>query len=118
MRKIKMTVAMLANFAVAALNLPSAVPAATPIPLGLYVGNPNGSDNAALGRFQSDWDASVRQLQQQPQLFGTFTDFGQDWSGWGSNAGWTAGSFNSSGRGAGLKPVIGIKLSTNAYWGH
>ena len=91
----------------------------TPMPVGLYVGNPNGNDSAAwMGKFQSDWDASVRQLQQPLQFFGTFTDFSQDWSQWAGNAGWTAWSFNRSGRATGLKPVIGIKLSTNAYWGH
>ncbi len=110
--------ALLTALALAALSLPSNAPASTPVPVGLYVGNPNGNDNTAMGKFQSDWDASVRQLQQQPQFFGTFTDFSQDWSQWPGNAGWTAWSFNRSGRGAGLKPVIGIKLSTNAYWGH
>jgi len=85
-------------------------------PYGLYVGNPNGNDAAAMGRFQADWDASVRQLQRQPQFFGTFTDFSQDWSQWSSNASWFAWSFNKSGRVSQMKPVIGIKLSTNAYW--
>ncbi len=92
--------------------------AAPGIPYGLYVGNPNGSDEAAMARFQSDWDASVGQLKRRPAFFGTFTDYGQDWDNWPSNAGWTAWSFNQSGRARGIKPVIGIKLSTNAYWGH
>ena len=106
--------------------IPTPIPTPTPaptangragaIPFGLYVRNPNGNDTAAMAKFQSDWDASVRQLRRAPQFFGTFTDFGQDWNNWPSNAGWTAWSFNQSGRAAGLKPVIGIKLSTNAYW--
>jgi len=86
------------------------------IPYGLYVGNPNGNDASAMSWFQGQWDASVRQLKRQPQFFGTFTDFSQDWSRWPSNAGWFAWSFNRSERVAGMKPVIGIKLSTNAYW--
>lgn len=86
------------------------------IPFGLYVGNPDGNDPAAMGRFQTDWDASVRQLQRSPIFFGTFTDYGKDWNEWAGNAGWFAWSFNRSGRTSGLKPVIGIKLSTNAYW--
>lgn len=95
-----------------------ATPAEKPglIPFGLYVGNPHGNDAAAMAQFQSRWDASVKQLGRAPQFFGTFTDFSQDWSQWRSNASWFAWSFNQSGRGAGLKPVIGIKLSTNAYW--
>ncbi len=91
--------------------------AAPGIPFGIYVGNPNGSDTAAMARFQSDWDASVSQLRRPPTFFGTFTDYSQDWDKWPSNAGWTAWSFNQSGRASGLKPVIGIKLSTDAYWG-
>jgi len=89
---------------------------AAALPIGLYVGNPNGNEAAPMARFQSDWDASVGQLQRSPQFFGTFVDFGKDWNEWASNARWTAWSFNQSGRTAGMKPVIGIKLSTNAYW--
>ncbi len=85
-------------------------------PYGLYVGNPNGNDPAAMAKFQADWDASVKQLQRQPTFFGTFVDFGQDWEQWPSNAGWSAWSWMQSGRAKGPKPVIGIKLSTNAYW--
>jgi len=92
--------------------------AAPGLPFGLYVGNPNGNDAAAMAHFQSDWDASVRQLKRRPAFFGTFTDFSQDWDKWPDNAGWTAWSFNQSGRARGLQPVIGIKLSTNAYWNH
>ncbi|MBB4152259.1 hypothetical protein GGQ80_000135 [Sphingomonas jinjuensis] len=99
---------------------PTPTPAATQqagwMPYGLYVGNPNGNDGNAMAWFQSQWDASVKQLQRQPQFFGTFTDYSQDWSQWKSNAGWFAWSFNQSQRVAGMKPVIGIKLSTNAYW--
>lgn len=86
------------------------------VPYGLYTGNPNGNDRAAMTTFQHDWDASVRQLRRPPQFFGTFTDFGLDWHLWPENAGWTAWSWTQSGRAKGLKPVIGIKLSTNAYW--
>ena len=92
------------------------VTSAGAMPFGLYVGNPNGNDAAAMSQFRSDWDASVGQLKQVPQFFGTFTDYGQDWSQWPSNAAWFAWSFNQSGRVAGMKPVIGIKLATNAYW--
>ena len=109
---------LLTAIVIAASGLPAAASAVTPMPVGLYVGNPNGNDTGLMAKFQSDWDASVRQLRQQPQFFGTFSDFTQDWSQWGANAGWTAWSFNNSGRVAGLKPVIGIKLSTGAYWGH
>lgn len=85
-------------------------------PYGLYVGNPHGNDAAAMARFQSDWDASVRQLGRAPQFFGTFTDFSKDWADWKANASWFAWSFNKSQRVKDMKPVIGIKLSTNAYW--
>ncbi len=90
--------------------------AATPFPYGLYVRNPHGNDPAEMGRFQADWDASVKQLRRQPAFFGAFVDYGQDWEQWPGNAGWGAWSWKQSGRAKGLKPVIGIKLSTNAYW--
>lgn len=95
---------------------PSSGSNASSLPFGLYVGNPNGNDAAAMRRFQADWDASVKQLQRSPQFFGTFTDYSKDWSEWKSNASWFAWSFNRSARVSGMKPVIGIKLSTNAYW--
>lgn len=105
--------------------LVSAVPAraappphssAAPFPYGLYVRNPNGNDPTEMAKFQADWDASVKQLRRQPAFFGAFVDYGQDWGQWPGNAGWTAWSWMQSGRAKGLKPVIGIKLSTNAYW--
>ncbi|MBB3348834.1 glycosyl hydrolase [Sphingomonas sp. BK069] len=101
---------------VATPTLAPGVTGAALVPYGLYVGNPQGNDSAAMARFQADWDASVKQLRRTPQFFGTFTDFSQDWSQWKSNASWFAWSFNQSKRVAGMKPVIGIKLSTNAYW--
>ena len=105
-----------ATLAVAATTAAGAQTSAAAMPFGLYVGNPNGNDANSMAWFQSQWDASVQQLGRTPQFFGTFTDFSQDWSQWASNAGWFAWSFNQSQRVAGMKPVIGIKLSTNAYW--
>ncbi len=99
-----------------ALTSSIAAQAAMPLRYGLYVGNPNGSDPIPMAKFQADWDASVKQLRRPPEFFGTFVDFGQDWSRWPDNAGWSAWSWAKSGRATGLKPVIGIKLSTNAYW--
>jgi len=104
-----------ATLAVAAAEASAAATSAA-MPFGLYVGNPNGSDAGSMAWFQSQWDASVQQLGRTPRFFGTFTDYSQDWSQWPSNAGWFAWSFNQSKRVAGMKPVIGIKLSTNAYW--
>ena len=104
-----------ALFAVLGVSLTSASWAAQ-VPYGLYVGNPNGNDTVAMAQFQRDWDASVRQLRQPPRFFGTFVDFGLDWARWPENAGWSAWSWRQSGRTANIKPVIGIKLSTNAYW--
>jgi len=91
-------------------------PVVAPPPFGLYVGNPDGNSPAAMAQFQTRWDASVRQLNRSPQFFGTFTDFSKEWKDWPANASWFAWSFKQSGRGANLKPVIGIKLSTTAYW--
>jgi hypothetical protein len=106
-----------ATLIVTAAASPAATSASWIPPYGLYVGNPNSNDAAEMTVFQGRWDASIKQLGRPPQFFGTFTDFSQDWLQWRSNAGWTAGSFNNSKRVSGMKPVIGIKLSTNAYWG-
>jgi len=111
--RLRVLAAFIALLSVVAFDGPAA---ARPLPYGLYVGNPNGNDAAAMGKFQAQWDASVQQLGRPPQFFGTFVDFGQDWGKWPSNAGWSAWSWTRSGRAKGLKPVIGIKLSTNAYW--
>lgn len=109
---------MIRSLALVAALLLSALPAraAAPPPYGLYVGNPNGNDPKEMKRFQADWDASVRQLGRPPAFFGAFVDFGQDWDRWPSNASWGAWSWMQSGRAKGLKPVVGVKLSTNAYW--
>ena len=101
---------------IAVLLMSGAAAQAAQFPYGLYVGNPHGNDPAEMRRFQADWDASVKQLQRQPAFFGVFTDFGLDWERWPENAGWGAWSWMQSGRAKNLKPVIGIKLSTNAYW--
>jgi len=105
-----------ATLAVAAAATTAAGTSAAAMPFGLYVGNPNGNDASSMAWFHSQWDTSVQQLGRTPKFFGTFTDFSQDWDRWPSNAGWFAWSFNQSKRVAGMKPVIGIKLSTNAYW--
>lgn len=86
------------------------------IPFGVYVGNPNGNDAASMAVFQRQWDASVRPFARRPRFFESFVDYGQDWKDWPSNAGWMAWSWRQSKRSDGLLPVIGIKLSTNAYW--
>lgn len=100
----------------ALIAAPSSTSGAALFPYGLYVGNPNGNEPGEMAKFQKDWDASVHQLGRPPRFFGTFVDFGLDWQQWPNNAGWSAWSWNQSGRAKGLKPVIGIKLSTNAYW--
>ena len=109
---------MLRCLALVAILLGSGVPAyaAAPFPYGLYVRNPHGNDPGEMSKFQADWDASVKQLRRPPAFFGAFVDYGQDWQQWPGNAGWTAWSWKQSGRAKDLKPVIGIKLSTNAYW--
>ena len=71
-----------------------------------------------MAAFQRNWDASVRTLRRPPRFLESFVDYGLDWKEWPSNAGWTAWSWLQSGRAKGLLPVIGIKLSTNAYWNH
>lgn len=86
------------------------------VPFGVFVGNPDGNAPEKMRAFRAQWDASVRQVGKSPRFFETFVDYGLDWAQWPSNAGWLAWSWRQSGRAEGRLPVIGLKLSTNAYW--
>lgn len=96
----------------------AAVPlnAATPYPLGVYTGNPNGSDAAAMTDFKAGFDAHNAVLGARPKFFNIFTDFQRDPSTWVSNAGWSAWSSAQSGTAyvgpaSGIVPVVGIPLA-------
>lgn len=88
--------------------------------LGTFVGNPNGSDANANASFEASFDAFVAAMGgARPQFMNAFTDFTQDPSQWDGNAGWTAWSWGLTGSsyvgsGAGVVPVIGVPLSSNA----
>lgn len=96
--------------------LPTAAAAATPFPLGVYVGNANGNDTAAMERFKDGFRAHMTVLGSRPKFFNAFTDFRRDPSQWASSASWGAWSSKRSGADylgsqTGIIPVVGIPLA-------
>ena len=88
-------------------------------PLGVFVGNPNGNDQAANQVFLDDFDAFRKVMGVSPGYMNAFTDFSQDPSQWAGNASWTAWSWAQTGAGyvgpgSGVVPVIGVPLASNA----
>ena len=85
---------LLVSLAVLTVAAQAPIPAPlSPIPIGIYVGNPDGNVLAKMQAFQQQWDATVTQLRRSPAFFETFVDYGLEWSQWPSNAGWTAWSW-------------------------
>ncbi|MBV9653917.1 MAG: hypothetical protein JOZ42_05075 [Acetobacteraceae bacterium] len=89
----------------------------TPFPLGVYVGNPNGNDQAANAQFEAAFDQFSHDLGARPAFMDAYTDnaFG-DPSTWAGNAGWSAWSWaqtgsNYVGPGSGVVPVVGVPMS-------
>src|SRR3984893_8660553 len=64
----------------------------TPFPLGVYVGDPNGSDASAEATFEANYSAFSTLLGAKPQFLDVCTDQTQSISQWVSNASWEAWS--------------------------
>jgi hypothetical protein len=89
------------------------------IPIGLYVGNPDGNNAANMAAFKSRFDQFTAQMGRRPTSMNSFLDTSQDPSKWVSNAQWTAWSWAQSGDAyvgpnGGVLPVYGMHLSSNA----
>ena len=100
---------------IAATTLAAPALAASPYALGLYVGNANGNDAAAMASFKAAFDAHNTIVATKPKFFNAFTDNSNDPSNWAASAGWAAWSNKMSGSaytgpGSGMIPVIGIPL--------
>ena len=94
------------------------MPASTRLPIGVYVGNPNGNDPAAEAAFEAAFNGFVSTMGGiRPATMNAFTDFGQDPGQWAGNAGWTAWSWAKSPVvGTAITPVIGIPMSDSRHW--
>ena len=92
----------------------------TRFPLGVYVGNPGGTDATQEASFTSQYNAFVADMGgASPQFMDTFTDYTQDPSQWASNASYAASTWTLTGSsvvgpGSGVTPVVGVPLASSA----
>jgi Ca-dependent carbohydrate-binding module xylan-binding len=86
----------------------------TPFPLGVYVGDPNGSDASAEATFEANYSAFSTLLGAQPQFLDVYTDQTQSISQWVSNASWEAWSMAQSVDTHNMTPVIGLPMTSTA----
>ena len=92
----------------------------TRFPLGVYVGNPGGTDATQEASFTSQYNAFVADMGgASPQFMDTFTDYTQDPSQWASNATYAASTWTLTGSsvvgpGSGVTPVVGVPLASSA----
>lgn len=84
------------------------------MPLGVYVGNPNGNDPAAEASFDNTVNSVSSTIGQAPQFIDTFADFSGSWSNMVASAGWNAWSQSKSPTAHGLTPVVGVGLGTKS----
>jgi hypothetical protein len=102
-----------AFISLASFDMPPAN-AATPFPLGVYVGNPNGSTPSAEASFEADFASFQSAMNAKPRLITTYIDYRQQISAWPSNASWQAWSNAQSPVARSLTPVIGFPMATIA----
>ena len=86
----------------------------TKIPLGVYVGNPNGNDAAAEAAFDQVFNDLSSTIGQAPAFIDTFVDFTGSWSNMVSSAQWNAFSQSKSPVAQNLTPVIAVGLGTSS----
>lgn len=82
------------------------------IPLGVYVGNPNGSDATAEAAFDNTYRDLASTIGQAPEFIDTFIDFSRNWSDLVGSAQWNARSQSQSPVAHNLTPVIAVPLGT------
>lgn len=87
---------------------------ATAFPLGVYTGNPNGSDPAAEASFEATYNTFSRLMGAQAQFTVAYVDQRQPISQWISNASWQAWSDALSSVTATTTPVIGLPMTSTA----
>lgn len=83
------------------------------IPLGMYIGNPNGNDASAKASFDNTYKSFVSTVGQTPTSMDTFVDFSGSWSNMAASAGWNAWSQAQS-PAAKLTPVVAVGLGTKS----
>lgn len=86
----------------------------TPFPLGVYIGNPNGSDAAAESTFDTFYQQFSSALGANPTFIDAYIDQTQNISDWVSNASWQAWSNAQSPDAKDMTPVIGLPMTSTA----
>ncbi len=84
------------------------------IPLGVYVGNPNGNDAGAEAAFDSVYRDLSSSIGQTPEFIDTFVSFSGSWSDMVGSAQWNAWSQRQSPVAHNLTPVIAVGLGTSS----
>ena len=106
-----------------ALLCASGALAATPYDLGLYVGNADASNPAAMTRFKAAFDAHNAVMGgEKPKYFNIFTDNRGAPNTWASSANFSVRSANLSGANylaasSGITPDVGIPMSFGSLSG-
>ena len=95
---------------------PAAALAETPFPLGVYVGNADASNAAAMASFKASLDAHNAVLGAKPKYFNIFTDNRSDPSTWASSARFGVRSATLSGSdyfaaSSGITPDVGVPMA-------
>ena len=84
------------------------------IPVGIYAGNPNGSDPAAEALFEKYYSQFAQTLGINPQFITAFIDHQQPIDQWINNASWQAWSNRNSPVASQLTPVISLPMASLA----
>ena len=82
----------------------------TPFPLGVYVGNPNGSDASAEAQFEANYSGFVSAMGAAPSYLDLYVDYTKPVDQWVDNAGWQAWSAANSPDAKLMTPVIGLPM--------
>ena len=93
---------------------PAAAQAATPFPLGVYIGNPNIDSQSEEAQFDANYASFVGAMNAQPLYYNVFIDYTQPVDAWVSNAGWDAASRAASPVASKLQPVIALPMYSTA----
>ena len=104
----------LAPALVASVLATSVAVAATPFPLGVYVGNPDGTTPAYEQYFETAFNSFRTAMAVKPRFLINYIDYRLPVSSWPSNTNWQAWSNAKSPDARTLIPVIGFPMASIA----
>src|SRR6266545_2287916 len=86
----------------------------TPIPLGVFVGNPNYYDLTEEATFESNFNAFSNLMGAKPQFLDQYADQRLPISQWVGQASWDAASVAQSPVLDGVTPILGLPMTSTA----